>query len=133
MRLSGLRLKIVRRWSSILLVLISCTLLVSCGDSAPSNATPTSPARPNGTDASLYAPAVTPDPTDPAIASRIQQLETALKAPIPVITLTTGLTDGQTAAQDIAIHDSNFQQYMYSPNTKVSSTYRNIWYLSAAR
>lgn len=53
----------------------------------------------------------------PQIAQRQAQLAGALAAPVPILLLTEGLDDAQKRAQDIAIADPRFLQYVRNPQT----------------
>lgn len=105
------------------LLLLSSLWLAACGDE--SNATPQGTFTPSLTvsnqvpsSPTILAASFTPDTSNPSIVERLEQQQNALKEAIPVIQLKDGLDENQRNAQDIAVQNNLFQQFMYAPNSQ---------------
>ncbi|MEZ4832000.1 MAG: hypothetical protein R2873_08355 [Caldilineaceae bacterium] len=122
-----------RRWIWLLAVLCMAMLLSACGgEDEPTPAPPaTQPPPPT------IAPTQTPTPTPtfeapvlaptpdraaqieqiPALVDRFAAVDAALALDPPILALTDGLDDDARRAQDLAIADADFQQFVRDPNS----------------
>jgi hypothetical protein len=95
-------------------------LMAACGMTTPVNTpsaplTPTPAAVPTSDDPGRLTARSTPNPASaPAyLAPRLAALAEAIKRPIPILTLTNGLTEQQRIAQEMAIRDDRFRRYAF--------------------
>lgn len=104
------------------LVLLAGLWLTACGDET--RATPQSSPAPNQTPSqaierpTLLPASITPDTSDPLVAGRVQQQQAALKEALPVLQLSQGLDENRRTAQELAVQNKQFQQYMFAPNSQ---------------
>jgi hypothetical protein len=99
-----------------------CLVLAAC-QSAPTGpvsitaGVPTPEPTPD--DPGLLAPRAAPDLANlPLLAAHLEQVETALRGPVPIVRLREGLDDEQNLAQTLAIADPRFRQFSYDPQTR---------------
>lgn len=90
------------------------TVLTACAApfAQPPIGAPT--AVPTSSDPGLLAPRNTPDFAKPPdfLQARVDALAGAARQPIPILTLAGGLTEDQKIAQELAIRDERFRQYI---------------------
>ena len=109
-------------------LLIFTAALILLGACQPAGTT-TSTATPNAVnfpvllptlvDVGQIAPRATPDLAQlPLLAAYLQRVQAALSQPVPILTLTDGLDAAQTQAQQLAVNDSRFHDYLRDQKTQ---------------
>lgn len=90
-------------------------LLAACSNPAP--AAPIQPAAPTTVEVGQGALAARGSPNLPLVAARVAQIQSALRQNPPVLPLGDGLDESQRLAQELALKDARFVQYVRHPQT----------------
>lgn len=91
-------------------------LLAACSDGTPGTAQPSASPASSKPSLGILMPRPTPDTTDPLVAEQIKRIQNGLSQPVPVLPLKATLDVNQQTAQEVAIQNTQFQQYMFATN-----------------
>jgi hypothetical protein len=105
---------VIHRTHRVATAVAVAILLAGCGSVAPAQLTPAPGPVPTSNDPGKLTLRLTPDLSSPPpfLADRVKRQNDALKLATPIMLLDAGLDDLQRAAQEAAIRDGRFVQYI---------------------